>query len=88
VLGTLRKAQGSRDRAVMVGDSQTDIAAARAAGIPVVGVDFGYTEVPMARLGPDKIISDFRELNELIGELLEFDKNPVASLARAPIGLD
>jgi phosphoglycolate phosphatase len=71
VLGTLRKAGGSRDRAVMVGDSQTDIAAARAAGIPVIGVDFGYTEVAMARLGPDKIISDFSALHETIGELLK-----------------
>jgi phosphoglycolate phosphatase len=84
VLGTLHKTQGSRDRAVMVGDSQTDIAAARAACIPVVGVDFGYTEVPMTRLGPDKIISDFSELLEIVGELLELGSSPIASLARPP----
>jgi phosphoglycolate phosphatase len=86
VLGTLRKAGGSRDRAVMVGDSQTDIAAARAAGIPVVGADFGYAEVPMARLAPDKIISDFSMLHEIIGELLKLGANPVSSLAPVPIG--
>jgi phosphoglycolate phosphatase len=88
VLGTLRKAGGSRDRAVMVGDSRTDIAAARAAGIPVIGVDFGYTEVPMARLGPNKIISHFSALPEVIGEMLRPGGEPVASLATAPIGRD
>jgi len=84
VLGTLCKAQGSRDRAVMVGDSQTDIAAARAAGIPVIGVDFGYAEVPMARLGPDKVISHFNELVGAVGELLKPAAKPVGGLAPAP----
>ena len=31
----------------MVGDSATDIDTARAAGIPVVAVDFGYSETPI-----------------------------------------
>ena len=53
LLGTLRRAGGSLDRAVMVGDSQTDIATARAALMPVVAVDFGYTAVPVRELGPD-----------------------------------
>ena len=48
--------------AVMVGDSGTDIATARAAGIPVVAVDFGYSETPVAELGPDRLISHFDEL--------------------------
>src|SRR4029079_13591440 len=33
--------------AVMVGDSITDIATARAAGVPIIAVDFGYTETPV-----------------------------------------
>ena len=52
----------SPQAAVMVGDSGNDIDTARAAGVPVVAVDFGYTEVPVARLGPDRVISDFAEL--------------------------
>ena len=44
--GTLRRAGGTLHRAVMVGDSHTDIATARAAGIPIIAVDFGYTEIP------------------------------------------
>ena len=46
----------------MVGDSRTDIDTARAAGVPVIAVDFGYTDVPIAELRPDRIISHFDEL--------------------------
>lgn len=63
---TIAAAGGDIRRAVMVGDSGTDIAVARAAGVPVVAVDFGYTEVPVAQLHPDKIISHFNGLNEAI----------------------
>jgi phosphoglycolate phosphatase len=59
---TIRAAGGTVDHAVMVGDSGTDIATARAAGIPVVAVDFGYSEPPAAELGPDRLIGDFSEL--------------------------
>jgi len=69
LLGTLRKAGGSPQQAVMVGDSQTDIATAKAARIPIIAVDFGYTEIPVARLDPDKIISHFNELSESIAAL-------------------
>jgi phosphoglycolate phosphatase len=70
VLGTLRKASGTISQAVMVGDSQTDIAAARAARIPVIAVDFGYTEIPIAALNPDRIISHFSDLPDTLGALL------------------
>jgi phosphoglycolate phosphatase len=59
---TIRAAGGAIGRAVMVGDSGTDIATARAAGIPVVAVDFGYSDPPVARLGPDRLIGHFDEL--------------------------
>jgi phosphoglycolate phosphatase len=54
----------------MVGDSGTDIATARAAGIPVVAVDFGYTEVPVRDLKPDRVISHFDALPAAVSELL------------------
>ena len=57
------------ERAVMVGDSGTDIATARAAGIPVVAVDFGYSETPVTELGPDRLISHFDELAAAVLEL-------------------
>jgi phosphoglycolate phosphatase len=37
----------------MIGDSRTDIATARAAGIPTICVPFGYTDVPIETLEPD-----------------------------------
>jgi phosphoglycolate phosphatase len=44
------------------GEAGGDIAAARAAGIPSIAVDFGYSDVPVATLRPDRIISHFDEL--------------------------
>src|SRR5690606_3048992 len=56
---TILQAGGEIGRAVMIGDSKTDIDTARAAGVPVIAVDFGYTEIPVAELAPDQIISHF-----------------------------
>ena len=63
---TIQAAGGEMPRAVMVGDSETDIATARAAGIPVVAVDFGYSEMPVATLGPDRLIGHFDDLASAI----------------------
>ena len=65
---TIRAAGGDLRRAVMVGDSGTDIATARAAGVPIVAVDFGYSETPIQELGADRLISHF---DELAGAVLE-----------------
>ncbi len=45
---TITAAGGDIDRAIMVGDSETDILTARAAGIPVIAVDFGYSDRPVS----------------------------------------
>jgi phosphoglycolate phosphatase len=71
LLGTLRRAGGTLERAVMVGDSLTDIATAKAALMPVVAVDFGYTDVPVWDLGPDRIISHYNHLPDAVAMLLE-----------------
>ncbi|RAI45067.1 phosphoglycolate phosphatase [Rhodoplanes roseus] len=70
LLGTIAAAAGSPGCAVMVGDSGTDIATAKAAGVPVVAVDFGYTDVPVASLGPDRVISRYADLPAAVAELL------------------
>ncbi len=67
---TVRRAGGEPSRAIMVGDSKTDIHTGRAARVPVIAVDFGYTDVPIASLQPDRIISSFSELSAAIGDLL------------------
>jgi phosphoglycolate phosphatase len=70
VLATIAAAGGAPGRAVMVGDSAADIDGAKAAGIPVVAVDFGYTPVPVRELKPDAIISDFEALWGAAAKLL------------------
>jgi len=55
------------DQAVMVGDSYNDIAAARAAGVATVAVSFGYAHGPVAELGADLIIDDYRDLPSALG---------------------
>lgn len=63
---TIEAAGGEMQRAVMVGDSGTDIATARNAGIPVVAVDFGYSETPIRELRPDRLISHFDQLVDAV----------------------
>ena len=63
---TIQTAGGALQQAVMVGDSGTDIATARAAGIPIVAVDFGYSETPIRELRPDRLISHFNELADAV----------------------
>jgi phosphoglycolate phosphatase len=66
---TVRRAGGDPERAIMVGDSATDIRTARAASSPVVAVDFGYTDVPVATLKPDRVIRSFAALPEAVADL-------------------
>ncbi len=70
LLKTIAASGGASERAIMVGDSATDIKTARAAGLPVIAVDFGYSDAPVAELGPDRVISHFDELAEACAALL------------------
>ncbi len=69
--GTIELAGGDPGRAVMIGDSITDLDAARAAGIPIVLVDYGYTAQPAADLGADAVVSSFTEIPALLPGLLD-----------------
>ena len=68
--GTIERAGGDQGHAVMVGDSVIDIATARAAVVPVIAVDFVYTEMPVSRLKPDRVVSAFAELPAAVFELM------------------
>ncbi|MFQ5348601.1 MAG: HAD-IA family hydrolase, partial [Rhodothalassiaceae bacterium] len=59
-------ALGRDGPAVLVGDSATDVAAARACGMPVILVDYGYSRVPAAALGADAVISRLDALDALL----------------------
>jgi phosphoglycolate phosphatase len=69
LLRTIAAAKGDPARAVMVGDSETDIVTAKAAGIPVIAVDFGYSETPIESLGADCVISHYDALGTAIAKL-------------------
>jgi phosphoglycolate phosphatase len=73
---TIQAAGGALQRAVMVGDSGTDIATARAAGVPIVAVDFGYSEAPIRDLRPDRLISHFDELADAVFALARPEMSP------------
>lgn len=71
ILGTIRLADGDPKRSIMIGDSINDILAARNAGIPSIAVPFGYSDVDVATLDPNHVISHFDELTpELVERLL------------------
>ncbi|VAX06378.1 Phosphoglycolate phosphatase [hydrothermal vent metagenome] len=59
------------ERAIMVGDSRNDIIAAQRAGIPVIGVSFGYSKTPIAKLNPDIIIDHYDDFLFSLGKMSE-----------------
>src|SRR5712671_2177710 len=66
---TIARAGGQLSAAIMVGDAGPDIGVARRAGVPVIGVEFGYTDVPIADLKPDRLIGHMRELPAAVESL-------------------
>jgi phosphoglycolate phosphatase len=66
---TVARAGGDIAATIMVGDAGTDVGVARRTGVPVIGVTFGYTEVPIAELKPDRLIRHMRELPDAVASL-------------------
>jgi phosphoglycolate phosphatase len=73
---TVARAGGQLASTIMVGDSGTDIGVARRAGVPVIGVSFGYTDVPIAEFKPDGLIHHMRDLPAAIGALNSHRNSP------------
>jgi phosphoglycolate phosphatase len=71
ITGTIELAGGDPARSIMIGDSITDVDAARDAGVPIVLVDYGYTAQPAANLGADAVVSSFTEIPPLLPDLLK-----------------
>jgi phosphoglycolate phosphatase len=63
LLAACRRLHIAPSRMLYVGDSGSDIIAARAAGCRVVAVDYGYhRDLPLAEARPDGIISNLTEI--------------------------
>ena len=60
----------SGPRAVMIGDSSADSRAAQGAGVPFIGVTFGYGESPIEVLNPDAVIHSFTDLVPVLRRVL------------------
>jgi phosphoglycolate phosphatase len=61
---------GAGAGAVMIGDSITDVATARAGAIPVVLLSYGYTPEPVTTLGADVVVDAFSEIPAVVRRLL------------------
>lgn len=69
--GTVELAGGDIRRTVMVGDSLNDLKVAVNAGVPSIGVPFGYSDVPIETLDPTVLITHYDQLTpELVLSLL------------------
>lgn len=73
LLQTIRRAGGTPERSIMVGDSANDVDVARAARVPVIAVEFGYTEVPVTELGADRVVDAYPRLPAAVFELAHCD---------------
>jgi phosphoglycolate phosphatase len=54
---------------VMIGDNENDAAAARAVGMPLVLMRYGYARVDPETLGADALLDDFAELPQALERL-------------------
>ena len=68
---TVARAGGVLSGTIMVGDAGPDVGVARRAGVPVIGVEFGYTEVPIAELKPDRLIGHMKDLPAAVESLMK-----------------
>jgi phosphoglycolate phosphatase len=63
---TVARAGGQLSTSIMVGDAGTDVGVARRAGVPVIGVSFGYTDIPIADLKPDRVTHHMKDLLDAV----------------------
>jgi len=56
------KAVGADGPVIFVGDSEVDVATAKAAGVPIIAVSYGYSKAPLVSLLPDALVDRFADL--------------------------
>ena len=69
LLTTIKRMGCEVKDAVMVGDSQADVEAAKRAAVPVIAVSYGYTLIPTRQLGADAISDHLQELPNILRQL-------------------
>ena len=58
------------ERCLFVGDSEIDVATAKAAGVPIALFTQGYRQTPVAELAPDYDFDDFKNLPKIAAPFL------------------
>ena len=74
ILLTIKRIGGDPADAIMVGDSISDVEAARRANVPCIGVPFGYSDRPVRELDPSVVIDSFDELDDALVQRLITDR--------------
>ena len=66
---TVRRIGADPARAIMIGDTVTDLTTARRAGVPCILTTFGFAAEPLDTLAPDAIVDHFDQLPDLCERL-------------------
>ena len=61
---------GDKNKSIMIGDSETDANAAKAAEIPIILLKYGYTEKRSEEIYHNHIIKDFVGIEKIVSEYL------------------
>lgn len=67
---SVSRAGGDPAQSLLIGDTETDVLTARAAGVPVVLVGFGPAGDDVKRLDPDALLSDYGSLPTVVRKLI------------------
>lgn len=62
------------ERAIMIGDGPNDLLAGRSAGLPLVLVSYGYSNMPVETPGADAVIDRFAALPRALSRLMAYTK--------------
>ena len=58
------------NKSIMIGDSETDSESARAAGLPFILVEDGYTDKTINEINHNHLIKDFNGIEQIINKYL------------------
>ena len=61
---------GEINKSIMIGDSETDANAAKAAEIPIILLKYGYTEKKSSEIYHNHLVKDFVGIEKIITEYL------------------
>lgn len=71
LLDVIDELGGESSTSVYVGDSETDIEAARAAQVPIILMSYGYAHQPIDELDVDVVLESFSSVPAMVNALLE-----------------